>query len=463
MLRPDNPRARRGEKVAGQILASIADRDWKPGDYLGSIDELCRQYAAGPAILREAVRQLEQNGICVMRRGNKGGLFIARKPAGVAARALSTYLLLADAEVQDLAQIGWIMTESSHPRIAARLTADSAKEWRSIVTNIGRPDVTPVETLEYFLQYSGHAARLIGNSLLEVVHNSLFETLALHLTVKPGPEEHLQRRHYSASRKAIVEALIVGDIVTAGIIERETRQHSLSQLILAAETRRRAALSSDGLHIAAEVYDRLDEFGGQKQSHLLALAIARNIAAMDWPEGHPLGREPELMARFNVSRAIFREAIRILELHGVVRTKVGRNGGMVVGSPSPSYAIRTTMTCLEPIAISRADFRETQLVLFPALLMGHSPLEGAELQAIGKALRSATEAKAQIRIIDVVRIADKVRPQPVIRFLHEMLEAVSEWLGNGTHLAPQPLLDLIEALEAADAKLALLALRSAVP
>ena len=41
-----------------------------------------------------------------------------------------------------------------------------------------------------------------------------------------------------------------------------------------------------------------------------------------------LGAEAELRERYGVSRAVLREAVRILEYHGAVTTKRGPGGGV---------------------------------------------------------------------------------------------------------------------------------------
>lgn len=45
--------------------------------------------------------------------------------------------------------------------------------------------------------------------------------------------------------------------------------------------------------------------------------------------GQSLGPEAELLDRYQVSRAVFREAVRILEHQQIARTRRGPGGGLV--------------------------------------------------------------------------------------------------------------------------------------
>jgi DNA-binding FadR family transcriptional regulator len=63
------------------------------------------------------------------------------------------------------------------------------------------------------------------------------------------------------------------------------------------------------------------------------LEIENEIVERGWPLGEVIGSEGELIDRYGASRAVFREAVRIVEHHGVARMRRGPNGGLVVTAP----------------------------------------------------------------------------------------------------------------------------------
>lgn len=70
-----------------------------------------------------------------------------------------------------------------------------------------------------------------------------------------------------------------------------------------------------------------------KLARRVADQVIDDVIADGWPEGSVLGAEPELLKRYGVSRAVFREAVRLLEHRGVVTTKRGPGGGVMVAAP----------------------------------------------------------------------------------------------------------------------------------
>jgi DNA-binding FadR family transcriptional regulator len=68
----------------------------------------------------------------------------------------------------------------------------------------------------------------------------------------------------------------------------------------------------------------------------VAAQIEAEIMRRGWPVGEVLGSERDLIEQFGVSRAVFREAVRIVESHHVARMRRGPNGGLIVGAPEAS-------------------------------------------------------------------------------------------------------------------------------
>jgi len=81
--------------------------------------------------------------------------------------------------------------------------------------------------------------------------------------------------------------------------------------------------------------------GTRKVSDIVALDIVRDIVARGLRPGDRLPLEMHLMAEHGVSRASLREALRLLEVQGLIRTRPGPNGGSVVGRVHVANLART--------------------------------------------------------------------------------------------------------------------------
>jgi DNA-binding FadR family transcriptional regulator len=71
----------------------------------------------------------------------------------------------------------------------------------------------------------------------------------------------------------------------------------------------------------------------------VAALIEHDIIVNGWQVGKILGSEPDLIERFQVSRAVFREAARIVEHHNVATMRRGP-GGLVVTAPDERAVLR---------------------------------------------------------------------------------------------------------------------------
>jgi DNA-binding FadR family transcriptional regulator len=82
-------------KVAAALLERIVDRSLRDGDHLPPETELARQFGVNRSTVREALRELESNGLVERRRGSKR-LVVTRPHTGTVAEGISRALVLHD-------------------------------------------------------------------------------------------------------------------------------------------------------------------------------------------------------------------------------------------------------------------------------------------------------------------------------------------------------------------------------
>ena len=78
-----------------------------------------------------------------------------------------------------------------------------------------------------------------------------------------------------------------------------------------------------------------------KVSDYVALDIVRDIVARSLKPGDKLPPEPDMLRQYQVSRSTLREAMRVLEVQGLVHSRPGPGGGTVVGKVEVASLGRT--------------------------------------------------------------------------------------------------------------------------
>lgn len=94
---------------------------------------------------------------------------------------------------------------------------------------------------------------------------------------------------------------------------------------------------------------------------LRALIVNGEVA-----DGDSLGREPDLVEQFGVSRPSLREALRILEAEGLITVVRGVLGGVVVRAPDVRMTARTAAVLLRSRNVTFGDVHDARNVIEPA-------------------------------------------------------------------------------------------------
>ncbi|WP_291409717.1 FadR/GntR family transcriptional regulator [Actinophytocola sp.] len=103
----------------------------------------------------------------------------------------------------------------------------------------------------------------------------------------------------------------------------------------------------------------------QKTATLLARRIVREIFEQKLDIGDPLESEREMLQHYDVGRGTLREALRHLELEGVLRIRPGRGGGPIVDAPSSRHLASTLALLLQFEGATFGSVLETRKHLEP--------------------------------------------------------------------------------------------------
>jgi DNA-binding FadR family transcriptional regulator len=353
---PDAVRTDKRDKRAARIARCIEDdivaRGWAIGESLGSERDLQLRYGVSRSVLREAVRLVEHHQVARMRRGPGGGLLICEPDAGPATRAVVIYLEHLGTSIEDLFNARLVLEPLAAALAAERIDEAGIAQLRTVLR--AEEDWKPGLTLP---RDDFHTV-LAQRSKNPVLH--LFIDVLMRLT----------RRYVRASRagsatEAIeaIEAMRCGhaDIVAAVTAGDSARAKTCSERHVAAVTawlqEHRPTSAGAGPAGGPGRVGSDPEARGGKLAEVLAATIGGEIAADGWQVGSVFGTETELLERYRVSRAVLREAVRLLEYHAIAHMRRGPGGGLVVTTPRAQASIDTIALYLQYRRPTREDLR----------------------------------------------------------------------------------------------------------
>lgn len=132
-----------------------------------------------------------------------------------------------------------------------------------------------------------------------------------------------------------------------------------------------------------------------KTSERVALDIVHDIVVRGLTTGDRLPLEAAMVDQYEVSRASLREALRLLEVQGLIRLKPGPGGGPVVGKVEAANLARTATLYFHLCAATYEQLLSTQVLLEPlcAQLASRHPERREVLEPFFEPAQPATEAE----------------------------------------------------------------------
>lgn len=161
-----------------------------------------------------------------------------------------------------------------------------------------------------------------------------------------------------------------------------------------------------------------------KLSELVAREIVHDIAARGLPPQSMLPPESVMLEHYGVGRASLREALRVLEVQGLISIKPGPGGGPVVSGVDSRHFGKMTTLYLHVAGATFGDVLQARMVIEPVMVRLAAERRDAE----------------QVEQLD----AYLASPQPSPHVLPSShLAATTEFHGMVAGMSGNPVLDLI--------------------
>jgi GntR family transcriptional regulator, transcriptional repressor for pyruvate dehydrogenase complex len=200
-------------KVAEALMGRILNRSLRDGDRLPSETELARQFGVNRSTVREAVRELQSNGLLGRRRGSK--LLVVTTPeANHVAEGVSRALVLNDITFQNVWEALTIL-EPPIAEAAARQRTDADVELIAIAA---RSFSTDNENATHAALHAADFFRAVGtathNRILMMCQEPLLQLLEPSLRAMMDKVPQARSRITTAERR-ISEAIRARDAEAA--------------------------------------------------------------------------------------------------------------------------------------------------------------------------------------------------------------------------------------------------------
>jgi DNA-binding FadR family transcriptional regulator len=392
------PKAKRASKVADRIVEDVIAADWPVGQILGSEAELLERYQVSRAVFREAVRLVEHQQVARTRRGPGGGLVITEPTVDAVIDAVVLYLYRVEARLDELFEARIVLEDIAAALAPARLDEQDLARLRAFSDDAKaqlRPDPRALH---------GLVAAISRNPAVELFVVVLTRVAMLYSSGWQdfGPAVRAETAHAHAR---IAEAVMSGDASTA--------QHRMRRHLEAEADYLRKRRSTRQLLPGSVVV--LSQSGNGKRAEAVARRITQQVVDDGLLPGQLVGTEPELMRREGVSRAVLREAVRLLEHHQIARMRRGPGGGLFVFEPSVAAVSDVAAIYLARRGTRLSDVAEVRTGIEVAI----AGLAAADIDAHGEmAIKEALDREA--------KTPEEEQPDVV----HDLHAAVAAAAGN---------------------------------
>jgi DNA-binding FadR family transcriptional regulator len=380
VLRPGaGSNAKRAAKVADLIVEDVMALGWPVGQVLGSEADLLDRYQVSRAVFREAVRLVEHQQVARTRRGPGGGLVVTEPTIGAVTDAVVLYLHRVDARLDELFEARLVLEEMACQLASERTNVKDLAELRRFAES------EPIQSESDPRELHAMIAGITRNAGLELFVDVLNRVAQLYSPDWQRLGTEVEKESLRAHAK-IAEAVMAGD---ADLARARMRKHLQAEADFFRRRRSTRQLLPDSVVLA--------QSGQGKGAEAVARDITQMIVTDALQPGELVGTEPELLEREGVSRALLREAVRLLEHHQIARMRRGPGGGLFVMAPSTNAVTEVAAIYLARRGMKLAELAEMRTRVEVAIAdLAAERINAAGDAALQEALereKNATEAE----------------------------------------------------------------------
>ncbi len=226
------PPRSRAEGLADTLAAHIVDRGLRPGDRVGTLDDVRAEVGFARSTVSEAVRLLRERGLLEIRPGRHGGLFVADPTPLVRLRHTLLKATGSPVSVRDAIELREALEEPVALATARVCGPAEAAELRALVADLGTATNDFAAFMHRNWALHERVAALCPNAMLASVYASCLGYISRNVASYGSDDEvgaYLSDR--ADVHRRLVEAIVADDaeqIRAAALAHNDTAQSAQS-------------------------------------------------------------------------------------------------------------------------------------------------------------------------------------------------------------------------------------------
>ncbi len=192
------------EEVMNNIRQEILSGRLSLNQRLPTETELAKQFGVSRVAIREAVQALELAGLVAVKKGAKGGIFVAQEFERPIEDSLVNLLQGGEATLEELFEVR-VVVESYAVAQATRLaTPEQCEQLRNLMAEAEEEGDKGTNIRAYNLRFHRLILRMAGNKVLSILGETVLSTLAKQIGGLLSPPTSME---VLAKHKVIVDAI----------------------------------------------------------------------------------------------------------------------------------------------------------------------------------------------------------------------------------------------------------------
>lgn len=180
-LFPNIGRRRAYEEVAEEIRRLIFERGLPPSHRLPTERDIAEQFGVSRMVVREAVRALERTGLVSVKKGARGGIFVAQDYNRPINDSVSNLLAGGGATLQNLSEVRMLVDPFAAARAAELGTEEEIAELSALVAQAELDRERGGDLRSANEAFHRHILRMSRNPVLSAVGEAVLGILSGHL------------------------------------------------------------------------------------------------------------------------------------------------------------------------------------------------------------------------------------------------------------------------------------------